>query len=264
MLLFLLVPHIHRFIKHHPQRFHCTSSRCDELRKKQFRTSARVGEWRVSFVVTYSFCPCVPPNHRAYTSSATIALHVSKNRCISRPLLSSICVGMFCAFLSQELLHVLRLPLGAAILCSSMLLASRLNQVRKKIFTTKAKNCPQISIQFAHKIVTLVKLCQRIDVTSKLLCPWSGRKSQHPIARHAGVFVQASLSNDYRQHLLGQIVFWSLLCHSCGPALAQSQAFDGTLSSMFCYFFASVSPCLCRRLCKFTVASFQREEPHSL
>ena len=47
-----------------------------------------------------------------------------------------------------------------------------------------ARLSPHISIQFAHKVVTLVKFFQRVDVISKLLC------RQLPIARHAKVLVQ--------------------------------------------------------------------------
>ena len=75
------------------------------------------------------------------------------------------------------------------------------------------KNLPQISVQLAHKIVTLVKIFQRVDAILKLFCLWSGIHCQLPISRHARVFVQARLSRDCRQHsLVGQVVFCFCIC----------------------------------------------------
>ena len=118
--------------------------------------------------------------------------------CTSRPRLSNICIGTLCAVLSQEHVHALLLSPGVAILCSGISGGSRLNQVRKNLQHT-SKNLPQISIQFAHKVVTLVKFFQRMMSSRN---PWSDINSQLPIARHARVFVQARLSKDCRQHLL--------------------------------------------------------------
>ena len=76
-------------------------------------------------------------------------------------------------------------------LCSRILLGSQLNRVRKNLRHTK--KLPLISVQFAHKVVTLVRFFQRVDVISKSLRPWSGMDFQFPITLHARAFVHPCL-----------------------------------------------------------------------
>ena len=54
-----------------------------------------------------------------------------------------------------------------------------------------------------------------------MLCTCGNIDNQLHITRQARVFVQARLSEHYRQHLLvGQVVSFNLLCHCFGPAQA--------------------------------------------
>ena len=123
-------------------------------------------------------------------------------------------------FLSQVPLHVPRLSLGATIWCSSILLGSFLNQVRRNFRHTKRR--PSSSL---HSIRTKSRRRQRLDVVSKLLCPWSGTACQL-LARHARVFVQTCLlSNCYQHSLVRQVVFLNLLCHSFDPAKTSNPEF---------------------------------------
>ena len=86
----------------------------------------------VVIVLTYSFSPCMPSKNRACTSCATFLLYDFKIPYTSLPLLSNICTGTFCAFLSGTS-RVLGASLVAGWLCSSISLESRLGQVRRKI-----------------------------------------------------------------------------------------------------------------------------------
>ena len=77
--------------------------------------------------------------HPANGHALHVPLLLRKNRCMSRPLASSICIGTFCAFLSQETLHFLRLPLEAAMWCSNFLLGSRFKSCVQKIKLRKSR-----------------------------------------------------------------------------------------------------------------------------
>ena len=121
---------------------------------------------------------------------------------------------MFCAFLSQGLRRVLGAFLVAELLCSSTLLEPRSNQVRRNLRHAEKKDLPQISVQFAHKLVGLVTFLQRIDVISKLFWPWVDINCQLSFARHARVLVQTCLSENRCQNLL--VREWSPfgICHA--------------------------------------------------
>ena len=110
--------------------------------------------------VTYNFSPSVPPNQKACTSCAILALY---------PLSFNICIGTFRAFSLS----------GAPASCS------RHFQIKcAEIFGVhfkKKKKLPQIFLQCVYKIFTLVKIVQRVHVIFKLLCPKSGKKCQLPM-----------------------------------------------------------------------------------
>ena len=107
--------------------------------------------------------------------------------CTSHLIVSSICTGMCCAFLSQEPCRVSRhvscgQPGPAPVSCSFHV---QIECAKKKNRHPSKKDRHPVSIPLAHKIVAFVKFLERVDVVSELFGPWGGVDCQSPFVRHA-------------------------------------------------------------------------------
>ena len=60
----------------------------------------------------------------------------------------------------------------------------------------------RVSLKFTHEHVAFIKLLQRFNVISKLLCPRSGVSGQLPLTRQAWVLVHSRLPKHRCLHLL--------------------------------------------------------------
>ena len=136
--------------------------------------------------VTYNFSPCVPPNQRACTSCAILALY---------PLSFNICIGTFRAFSLS----------GAPASCSRHFQIKCAEIFGVHFFFLKKKN----SLKSSYNA------CTRSSPSSKSFSEFMS--SSNSFAQG----VAKNVSFPCRQHLLvAQVDTVILLCRSYGPALA--------------------------------------------
>ena len=131
-----------------------------------------------------------------------------------------------------------------------------------------------VSLKLAHEFVTLIKFLMSFTVTSKLLCPRGGVKSQLLLTRHARILVLSCSPKHSLLKLAGDgdhssecdpPFFWpSLLDKFRAPLhLAQFQAFGALfLRKLFLFWLTvPIPPRHCKEpSCKLFLARFQREE----